>query len=361
MGAPEPHVPAISTGEQVRRLAVWLTGFSNKISNESAFVTDSSPTPNPSKTVWAISDGRAGLEAQVIGLAEAIGLPFQTKIVHPRWPWTMLPVTMWPSPFAALGPKSTPLTPPWPDLVIGCGWRSIPFMLAIKKASGGKTLAVQTQDPRIRPDLFDVVVAPEHDRTRGGNVFAILGSPNRITPEKLTAAAEEWRPKFERLAKPKVAVLIGGTSKAYRLTPGRMREIAEELKGLQRAGAGLMITTSRRTGAESTRILAEAMRDTDAFLWTGEGPNPYFGMLGLADAILVTADSTNMITEAASTGKPVHIVALLRGSLKFGRFHEALVDRGIARPFTGRLEKWTYPPLAETARVAGYIRARLGL
>lgn len=311
--------------------------------------------------VWAISDGRAGLEAQVVGLAEAIGLPFESKVVQPRWPWTMLPVTMWPSPFSALGKGSSSFAPPWPDLVIGCGWRSIPYMLTIKRLSGGKTLTVQTQDPRIRPDLFDVVVAPEHDRTRGGNVFSILGSPNRVTQAKLAAAAEEWRPIFEPLPKPRVAVLIGGTSKAYRLTAARMREIAEDLKALQKTGAGLMITTSRRTGSDQIRVLAEAMRGTGAYLWTGEGPNPYFGMLGLADAILVTADSTNMITEAASTGKPVHILALLRGSIKFGWFHEALVDRGIARPYSGRLEKWSYPPLAETARAAGYIRAKLGL
>jgi uncharacterized protein len=323
-------------------------------------VTDSLPETTETKRVWAISDGRAGLEAQVIGLAEAIGLPFEAKVVQPRWPWTMLPVTMWPAPFSALGKGSSRLDPPWPDLVIGCGWRSMPFMLAMKRLSGGKILTVQTQDPRIRPELFDIVVAPEHDRTRGGNVFSILGSPNRITPEKLSASADEWRTQMSALPQPRVAVLIGGTSKAYRLTTQRMREIAEELKGLQRSGAGLMITTSRRTGADQIRVLAEAMRGTDAYLYTGEGPNPYFGLLGLADAILVTADSTNMITEAASTGKPVHIVPLLRGSLKFSRFHEALVDRGIARPFTGRLEKWTYPPLAETARAAAFIRARLG-
>lgn len=314
-----------------------------------------------SKFVWAISDGRAGLEAQVVGLAEAIGLPFETKVVHPRWPWTMLPVTLWPAPFSVLRPGSSRFAPPWPDLVIGCGWRSIPYMLAIKRLSGGKTLTVQTQDPRIRTDLFDVVVAPEHDRIRGGNVFSIVGSPNRVTPEKLAAAAGEWRPKFEPLPQPRVAVLIGGTSKAYRLTAARMREIAEDLKALQKTGAGLMITTSRRTGTDQIQVLKDAMKGSGAFLWTGDGPNPYFGMLGLADAILVTADSTNMITEAATTGKPVHILALLRGSTKFGRFHEALVDRGIARPYSGRLEKWSYPPLSETARAAGFIRAKLGL
>jgi hypothetical protein len=311
--------------------------------------------------VWAISDGRAGLEAQVAGLAEAIGLPFALKHVHPRWPWTMLPVRSWPFALSALGPGSSAFEPPWPRVAIGCGWRSIPIMLALKRLSGGKTLLVQTQDPRIAPDLFDVVVAPEHDRVKGRTVFPILGSPNRVTQPKLEAAAVAWAPRLSPVPAPRVAVLVGGTSKAYRLTPERTHEIAEELAALARTGAGLMVTTSRRTGPEPTRILKAALDKPGAFFWSGEGENPYFGILGLADAILVTADSTNMITEAASTGKPVHILPLLRGSLKFGRFHETLVDRGIARPFTGRLERWTYPPLAETQRAAGYIRAKLGL
>lgn len=123
-----------------------------------------------------------------------------------------------------------------------------------------------------------------------------------------------------------------------------------------------MITTSRRTGEAAVATLKTVLQGTNAHIWTGiEGPNPYFGMLAHADAILVTADSTNMITEAGATGKPVHILPLLRGSAKFGRFHETLVERGIARPFTGKIERWTYPPLRETARAAAWVRERMGL
>jgi mitochondrial fission protein ELM1 len=309
---------------------------------------------------WAISDGRAGLETQVLGLAEAVGLPHKVKTVHPIWPWTMLPVRHWPMPLAALGRGSSEFKPPWPALAIGCGWRSIPFVLAIKRLSGGRTLTVQTQNPRIDPRNFDIVIAPEHDRLRGPNVLSILGSPNRITPERLAEAAEEWRSQLAYVAQPRVAVLIGGSSKAYRLTPQRMSEIAGELKALAATGAGLMVTTSRRTGADVTNVLVQELEGTGAFIWSGEGANPYFGLLGLADAILVTADSTNMITESAATGKPLHILPLLRGSTKFGRFHEALVERGLARPFIGKLERWSYPALNETRRAANFIREKLG-
>ncbi|HAJ47390.1 MAG TPA: hypothetical protein DCL54_12505, partial [Alphaproteobacteria bacterium] len=206
------------------------------------------PLEAPSRRVWAISDGRAGLEAQVVGLAEALGLPFEVKVVRPGLPWTLMPVTLWPSPFSALRAGSSRFEPPWPAAVIGCGWRSIPYVLAIKRLSKGRTLAVQTQHPRIATRLFDIIVAPEHDRLSGPNVFPILGSPNRVTPQKLAAAAAEWAPVLADRPSPRVAVLIGGTSKAYRLTAQRMAEIADQLAALQASGASLMVTTSRRTG-----------------------------------------------------------------------------------------------------------------
>ena len=95
-------------------------------------------------------------------------------------------------------------------------------------------------------------------------------------------------------------------------------------------------------------------------IWDGQGENPFFGILGLADSLIVTGDSVNMVSEAASTGKPVHVVDLKGGSGKFTRFHRSLRNAGITRPFAGTLERWDYEPLAETHRIAAEIRRRLG-
>jgi mitochondrial fission protein ELM1 len=95
--------------------------------------------------------------------------------------------------------------------------------------------------------------------------------------------------------------------------------------------------------------------------WDGRGENPYFGYLGLADAVIVTADSVTMISEAAATGKPVHVAALEGGSAKFRRFHAAMQEAGVTRPFAGRLEDWRYEPLDEAARIATEVRRRLEL
>ncbi len=310
---------------------------------------------------WAISDGRAGIANQVRGLAEAVGLVVEIMTVHPRFPWTLLPVTAWPAPFSALGPGSSVFAPPWPKLAIGCGWRSIPYVLAVKRLSGGKTFTVQLQDPRVDPSHFDLVVPPEHDNLKGTNVEAIVGSPNAITRAKLEAAASQWRAKFDAFKKPRVAVLIGGKSKSHSFGEDDARKLAAQLKQLDARGMGLMITTSRRTGEAQTRVIKDTLAGTKAFVWDGAGDNPYFGLLALADVILVTSDSTNMAVEAAGTGKPVYVVDLPGGDSKFTRLHADLERRGIARKFTGEIAQWTYQPLNETARIAALIRRRIGL
>ena len=106
-------------------------------------------------------------------------------------------------------------------------------------------------------------------------------------------------------------------------------------------------------------ILKNLLRPTNSFFWDNKGPNPYFAYLDLADAIIVTGDSINMISEAAATGKPLYIARLGGNGSKFSVFHQMLYDAGIARPFTGSLETWSYKPLAEPNRVARIALRRL--
>jgi mitochondrial fission protein ELM1 len=307
---------------------------------------------------WVISDGRAGILNQGLGLAEAVGLPVEVKTVHPHWPWTWLPVTAWPNPFRSLGSDSANFAPPWPRLAIGCGWRSIPFVLAIKRLSQGRSFTVQLQDPRIAPTNFDLVVPPQHDQLTGPNVISTLGSPNRISKRKLDEAAGAWRARFDALPAPHIGVLIGGQSKAHRFTESDAQRLSERLKALTK-DASLIVTPSRRTGEAQTKIITRALEGTRSFVWDGTGENPYFAILALSDAFLVTSDSTNLLTEAAASGKPVHIIEMSGGNAKFERLYQSLIDRGIARRFTGQIETWSYPPLNETARIATEIRQRL--
>jgi len=256
----------------------------------------------------------------------------------------------------ALSIGSDAIEPPWPDLFIGCGRASVPFAMGVKAWSEGRTFVVQLQDPRVNPREFDVVIPPIHDKLEGANVLPIVGACHRVTAEKLEDAVHDYPMALEDLPSPRFAVLIGGKSKRQDISAKRAREIADALALVQReTGGAIMVTLSRRTSEAAKLQLRTWLAPHCAIFYEGEGLNPYFAMLGAADHIFVTADSVNMATEAASTAKPVHILDVDGSPGKLARFHASLMRRGCARPFRGRLETWSYPPLLETDRAAAAV------
>ncbi len=308
-------------------------------------------------SIWAVSDGRAGIENQALGLAEAIARRTPARIlikrVHLRTPWSWAPPGFTPAPLHALSVNSDPITPPWPDIWIGCGRASIPLSMGVRHWSEGETLVAQLQDPRVNPREFDVVVPPIHDALEGANVLPIVGACHRVTAERLDQALMDYPTQLDDLPGPRFAVLIGGKSKRQNIGPERAREIAEALARVQReTGGTLMATLSRRTSEPARIQFRTWLAPHCAVFFEGEGLNPYFAMLGAADHIFVTADSVNMATESASSGKPIHVLAVDGRAGKLERFHQSLQRRGCARPYNGKLETWAYPPLSETDRVA---------
>jgi uncharacterized protein len=312
-------------------------------------------------TIRVVTDGRAGIENQALGLAEAVArlTPANIDVRRVRWRpmFDWLPADL--KTAAMLDAASDAPFPadgePWPDLWIAAGRASLPLSLEARKRSGGRTVVVQVQDPRLDPARFDLVVAPEHDGLTGANVVSITGSPHRITPERLAEAAPAFAAAIEPLPRPRVAVLIGGRSRAFDLTAAHASALAERIAaGVTTTGGALMLTFSRRTPPDAQAAMTRRLAALPGQVWDGTGPNPLFAFLHYADRILVTEDSANMAAEAASTGKPVYILPMVRRGPagKFDRLHAALAARGAARPFDGQLETWTYPPLAETERAA---------
>ncbi len=319
------------------------------------------------EAIWAVSDGRAGLANQVRGLAEAVARisprPVEVKTADFYEPWRALPPRLLAS--RLFGPAwltlgSNAFAPPWPRLFIGCGRAAIALSLYLRRVDA-KTFRVQTQDPRIDPALFDLVVPPLHDGLSGSNVFPILGSPNRITREALEGAAKRFAARYERLPSPRAGVLVGGRTRGHELTPEHIDRLGGALLDLTKSGASLMVTVSRRTGEENAARLRGALAGAAADFAGGTGDNPYLGILALADFLLVTEDSTNMATEAAATGKPVYILPLAGVRPKQARLHTEMFLRGIARPFEGKLEPFSCTPLDETARAATEIARRASL
>lgn len=309
--------------------------------------------------VWVLHDGKQGMRSQVLGLAEALALPFVEKRLVVRAPWRHLMPSLWVQPLKALSAEGDLLTPPWPDVIISCGRNTVAPARAVKAANRGHTLWVHIQDPRAGRQDVDLMVVPEHDRTRGENVILTRGAVHRVTPAKLAEGRKTFAPTFADLPRPLVSVLLGGNNKVYRLTLERLGQVADDLVKISKRGYGLAITPSRRTGEAGLALLREKLAGRRAFIWDGTGENPYFGLLGLADAILVTGDSVSMVSEAGATGKPVHVIELEGGSTKFRRFHDMMEKAGVTRPFRGQVEQWSYPPLNDTAKAAAIIRDML--
>jgi mitochondrial fission protein ELM1 len=308
-------------------------------------------------SVWVLHDGKPGMASQALGLAEATGFPFVEKRLTIRRPWEWLTPPLWVAPLDAATEGGRRLGPPWPDLVIGCGRNTVRPALAIRETSGGRTLTAQVQDPRYGRGRFDLLVVPEHDRLRGPNVVVTRGAVHRVGPERLAAERRRF-PGLEGLPRPVLGVLIGGANRAYRLDLARLGEIAESVAAaVRRSGGSALVTPSRRTGAAGVAVLREKLAGVPGAVWDGSGDNPYFAYLAIADALLVTADSVSMISEAAATGKPVHIIELPGGDAKFARFHDTMRQAGITRPFSGEIEHWSYTPLDDTARAGAALRA----
>ena len=321
------------------------------------------------RLIWAVSDGRAGIDNQVLGLAEAVARQIATdgspaQIVHKQigWKAPLDPLPPWINPGQAWGfsSGSSSFDPPWPDLWIAAGRASLPLSIRARKRSRGATFVVQLQDPRHASAAFDLVAPPRHDKLTGANVFPITGSPHGVTRAKLDQAYEAFRDRIDPLPRPRVAALIGGKSKAFDLSPSRAEALADHLaRALDDNGASLMMTFSRRTPEPAKAILMRRLSTYPGVIWKGEGANPYFAFLAAADFIVVTEDSVNMVAEAAATGKPVYIAKVDGSQWRKRLFHKDLSDRGVARPFAGALEPFTYPPLQETDRLAAEILRRI--
>lgn len=315
------------------------------------------------REVWVISDGKAGHELQMLGVAEALGATAVIKRIPEPGRLYKLTAPYGPPPRASRpGQPGSPLCAPWPALALATGRLTTPYIRALKKAAGMQTYTVILLDPKTGPNTADLFWVPEHDTRRGPNVVTTLTSPHRYTPARLAQLRAHVLPEIAALPHPRIAVLIGGPNGDYRYEASDSARLTDILRGLAGQGAGLMITASRRTPPELLAAVDAATAQGARILWRGEGANPYPDFLAHADAFLVTADSVNMAGEAAATGKPVHIFYPSGGSKKFDRYHAALEARGITRRLDDATQisaRWDYAPENSAEVIAAEICRRM--
>ena len=297
---------------------------------------------------WTLTTGEDGMRTQARGLAAAIADRVHEKVSPGRDLMNLLRVGR------AGRAAVAELEPPWPDVLVSCGRRSIPSALVTRRRGGERPFLVHIQDPRGAAARFDFVVAMAHDRIAAGpRVFKVDTALHDLTPSILAEAAKPWRVRFERLGAAFAGVVVGGDLKGRPFTMDDTRRLIEGLERM-RAGKnlGLAITPSRRTPPSVRELLAVTYRDDPSvFVWGLEGDNPYRAILGLADRLVVTGDSVSMISEAISTPRSVDVFDL--GFRRHAGFLQALIDSGRVRRFSGDPAfPANAPPINATDRAA---------
>lgn len=306
-------------------------------------ITDSSES-DPTPLVWLLFGERRGDNAQVLALARMLGWPYQVKQL--RWaPHYDIPPREAGISLAGLDrAASDPLEGPWPDIVIGIGYRSAPVSRWIQQQGGGKALNIRLGRPRTELSPYDLVITtPQYGLPAAANVRELPLPLVAVEAAQVAAARARWLPQLAALPRPWTAVLLGGPTQHMAFDESVAREIAAGLQAFAgKAGGSLLVTTSPRSPAGLPEILAAALT-APHFLhaWQADADNPYVALLAEADQVIVTSDSISMAADVAAFGKPLLIyelpwlgrsrkpglVAAIKRGVRERREHRAMAGR----------------------------------
>ena len=319
-----------------------------------------SAAPTRTHLTVALHDGRAGNARQALALAHALDLHAAELVLQPRAPWRWLAPRILPGAQHGLGPAFHARYQAAPQLAIGCG-RQAALATRLLRARGAQ--AVQILNPRIDPAHWDIVITPQHDRLAGSNVVHTLGSLHPVDDDWLLRAIPVF-PSLAMLPTPHSVLLVGGPTRAAALDDAGFAALLQHLSARARAeGGSFSAIASRRTpptwraamGAVDVRVPGLRWRDT------GDGANPYAGLLANADRLICTPDSVNMLSEAAATHAPLFVWQHTATQGRSRRFIDALLASGRVRALDETMAEFAATPLRETERVATQIRQRLQL
>ena len=328
---------------------------------EPAAPPDASATTGPAAPprTWVMMGHKAGDNSQILALAEALGWPFEIKRLVYR-PTELLTNLAAPLTLAGIvRRKSSPLEPPWPDLIISAGRRNEPPCRWIQARAGKRVRLVHCGRPWAAIECFDLVVTtPQYRLPQRANVLHNLTPLQRVSARRLAAARALWGPRLAHLPRPQIAVMVGGNAGPYVLDAEAATLLGRAASALaRRQGGALLVTTSARTPAAAIDALGAALDGPhELFRWTPDAAadNPYFGYLALADSFIVTCESMSMLAEACSTRKPVHMFDLDTGPQLKWPLLASLIGEVPASSFSRRLRRLRLQPLVyRTAMVTG--------
>ncbi len=302
-----------------------------------------------------LTQGMHGMISQVEGLAKALGLSFKHQTIQLKRFWNIVPPKFTPISDAILYKKFICDC----KIIISCGRKSVIPSIVLKKRFKNEIFNIHIQDPKVNLKNFDTIVCPDHDNLIGENVIKTKGAIHYLTNQEINKNIHYLKPNHGK--KKIVTFILGGPNKYYSFSIKQMDKMFSKIKNMFVSSKyKLIIIPSYRT-PDNILKLAFNYFNEDHLVIKERDKKAYLSSLALADLIIVTCDSTSMISEAAITGKPVY-VARMSNKLsihRFEKFYKLFQELGIIRYLDDKIEYWSYKGLDEVNRAAYLVKEKM--
>ena len=303
-----------------------------------------------------LTEGLHGMISQVEGLAKALDLDYFHEKIELNTPWNLVPPSLTPSKkfiFKNRIGKDY-------DVIISCGRKSVIPSIVLKKNCNKKVINIHIQNPKVSLQNFDFVVVPDHDSVDGPNVLISKGAIHYLTIDEINNAKDYLVNKIEK-GKDVITLILGGPTKYYNYSKEHISEIFSKInKQILEKNLQLILIPSNRTPENIIQFAKEYFGKNSLIIDTVD-KQAYLSSLSLAKYIIVTCDSSSMISEAALTGKPIYVAMIpaTRSDKRFQKFRNLLESMNIIRKLEDEIDTWSYEKLDETNRIARLIKEKL--
>ena len=304
-----------------------------------------------------LTEGMHGMISQVEGMAKALNTEYSHKIVRLSFPWNLIPPKFTPISKIILKDKTYLTENETLDLIISCGRKSVIPSILLKKKNP-KIFTIHIQDPKVSFKNFDAIIAPEHDNLKGDNIYTSKGAIHYITNAEINDARQYLADKIK--SEKIVSLILGGPNKYYSFNSDQIINIFNQIKSIFVSdGYKVIIIPSMRTPKE---IIDLAIREMSScgHVVNKIDKQAYLSAYALANYVVVTCDSTSMISEAATSGKPIFVAHMQskKNNYRFKKFFQLFKEMGITRELGERVQNWTYDKLNEAERIATIINKK---
>ena len=306
-----------------------------------------------------LTQGMHGMISQAEGLAKALDIDFIHHTVELNNFWKMIP------------PKITPISQSVYkkidhenfDVIISCGRKSVIPSIHLKNNSNKKVFNIHIQDPKVDLKHFDFIVAPEHDSIKGQNVISTKGAIHYLTENEINENKDYLNSFIKKDERIIWTLIMGGPTKYYDYSTKNIKEIFTTLSKLSKKhNFQLVIIPSMRTPTNIIQYANDYFGDDHTVIMDVD-KKAYLSALAIAQNIIVTCDSSSMISEAALTGKPIYVASILpkKNDKRFQKFRNLFRELNIIKNLGEEIEDWNYEKLDETNRVANIIKQKINL